>query len=222
MKDTYMQVQVIDGIFYIIVLIMSVVVHEFCHGYAAYLQGDNTARDQNRLTLNPLKHLDPFGSVILPALLLLMHTDFLIGWARPVPYNPNNLRNKKTGTIWVAIAGILANILLAVIFGLLIRFGTVFGLPPYTNDPTLINPFYKIAIIIVIVNLVLAIFNLVPIPPLDGSKVLFALLPARLRSIENFLERWGIFVLLLFILTLWKFIAPLVSIAFSFLTGLQY
>ncbi len=204
-----------DGIFYVIVLIMSVVVHEFAHGYTAYLLGDNTARMQGRLTLNPLKHLDPFGSVILPLLLIFMNAGFVIGWAKPVPYNPDNLTDKKRGSLYVAIAGILANILIAVIFGLLIRFGpTQLGIP-------IDSPFYKIASIIVILNLVLALFNLIPIPPLDGSKVLFSFLPIRYHHIENFLEKWGMFVLLFFIIFLWSKVAPLIYIAFFFITGIH-
>ncbi len=212
--------QAIDGIFYVVILIMSVVIHEFAHGYMAYRLGDNTARLSGRLTLNPIKHLDLFGSIILPLLLILSSAGFVIGWAKPVPYNPANLRNRKSGTIWVSIAGIAANIIIAVVFGLLLRFGTSFGIPPYIADPTLIHPFYKITTIIVLTNLVLALFNLIPIPPLDGSKILFSLLPNSLRSVQNFLEKWGIFVLLLFILTLWGSVAPLVFAAFSWITGI--
>jgi Zn-dependent protease len=205
----------IDGIFYVVVLIMSVVVHEFSHGYAAYLLGDNTARSSGRLTLNPIKHLDPFGSVVLPLLLVLMNAGFVIGWAKPVPYNPNNLKDQKRGTFIVAIAGILANLLIAIIFGLIIRFGpSLFGIP-------LGSPFYKITTIIVILNLVLCLFNLIPIPPLDGSKVLFSFLPARFRHIENFLEQWGMFVLLFFIIFLWSRVAPLIYIAYSLITGVH-
>jgi len=213
--------QAIDGIFYVLVLIMSVVVHEFAHGYSAYLLGDNTARLSGRLTLNPLKHLDPFGSVILPLLLVLSQTGFVIGWARPVPYNPNNLKNIRRGTFIVAIAGIIANVLIAIIFGLLIRYATVFGLPPYIADPALIHPFYKISTIIVFTNLVLALFNLIPIPPLDGSKILFSIIPAQFRHIQNFLERWGMFILLFFIIFLWGYFSPFIFKAFSFLTGVQ-
>jgi len=158
--------QAIDGIFYVIVLIMSVVVHEFSHGYTAYLLGDNTARDSGRLTLNPIKHLDLFGSVVLPLLLVLSNAGFVIGWAKPVPYNPNNLRNVRKGTMLVSVAGVLANLLIAIIFGLLIRFS------PFLISVSLIGPFLKIASIIVILNLVLVLFNLIPIPPLDGSKIL--------------------------------------------------
>jgi Zn-dependent protease len=205
-----MSTQVIDGIFYVIVLIMSVVVHEYAHGYSAYLLGDNTARDQDRLTLNPFKHLDPFGSVILPLVLILTNAGFVIGWALPVPYNPDNLRHERLGKFIVAIAGILANIFLAGIFGLLIRFAG-------SHVPV---SFLTIASIIVLTNLVLALFNLIPIPPLDGSKILFSFLPSRYRYIENFLEQWGMLILLIFIITLWGKVAPLIYIAFSLITGL--
>lgn len=215
------QVQFIDGIFYVFVLIMSVIIHEFSHGYSAYLLGDDTARLNGRLTLNPLKHLDPFGSVILPLLLILMNTGFVIGWAKPVPYNPANLRKGKIGNFIVAVSGIVANLLIAIIFGLLIRFAPMLGIPAFNPDPLLMNPFYKIASIIVMMNLVLALFNIIPIPPLDGSKILFSFLPAKLRYIESFLEQWGMFLLLFFIIFLWSTIAPVVFYAFSFLTGLS-
>ncbi len=213
------QAQFIDAIFYIFVLIMSIVIHEVAHGYSAYLLGDDTARLSGRLTLNPIKHLDPFGSVILPLLLFISTSgSFLIGWARPVPYNPMNLRNGRIGNMIVAFSGIAMNLLLAILFGLLIRFAPALGLPLY--DPLSTHPFYKISTIIVMLNLVLALFNLIPIPPLDGSKILFSLLPPRLRHVENFLERYGLLILLFFIIFLWGRISPLVYIAFSFITGL--
>ncbi len=211
--------QLTDAIFYVVILIMSVVIHEVAHGYAAYLSGDNTAYASGRLTLNPLKHLDPFGSVILPLLLILSNTGFIVGWARPVPYNPNNLRNRKTGTMLVASAGIAANLLIALIFGLLIRYAFVFGIAPLDVANAAIMPFYKITTIIVVTNLVLALFNLVPIPPLDGSKILFELLPFEWRPVLNFLERWGMFILLFFIIFLWAKALPLISAAFNLLTG---
>lgn len=212
--------QAIDGIFYVAVLIMSVVVHEYAHGYTAYLLGDNTARLSGRLTLNPIRHLDLFGSIILPLLLIVMKAGFLIGWAKPVPYNPNNLRNQKKGILLVAVAGIVANLIIAILFGLLIRFAPMLGLPPYVSDPLLLHPFYKIATIIVLLNLVLAIFNLIPIPPLDGSKILFSIIPPKFRYIENFLERWGMFILLFFIIFLWSKVSPLIYTLFSLITGL--
>jgi Zn-dependent protease len=216
-----MQAQFIDGIFYVSVLIMSIVIHEVAHGYSAYLLGDDTAHLKGRLTLNPLKHLDPFGSVILPLLLYISTAgSFLIGWAKPVPYNPYNLRKGRIGNMIVAFAGIAANLLIAIIFGLLIRFAPMFGIPPYSIDPLLLHPFYKISTIIVMMNLVLALFNIIPIPPLDGSKILFSFLPARLRYIENFLEQWGMFLLLIFIIFIWAKVSPIIFIAFRLLTGL--
>jgi len=216
-----MQVQFIDGIFYVSVLIMSVIIHEFAHGYSAYLLGDDTARLSGRLTLNPIKHLDPFGSVILPLLLIIMNAGFVIGWARPVPYNPLNLRKGKVGNFIVAISGIVANLIIAILFGLLIRFAPSFGLPLYNPDPLLLHPFYKISSIIVMMNLVLALFNIIPIPPLDGSKILFSFIPSKFRYIENFLERWGMFLLLFFIIFLWSTVSPIVFTTFSFITGLS-
>lgn len=215
-----MPMQAVDGIFYVVVLIMSVVIHEFAHGYSAYLWGDYTASHLGRLTLNPIKHLDPFGSVILPLILVLTNSGFVIGWAKPVPYNPDNLRNRKWGMFTVAIAGILANILLAVIFGLLIRLApSIFGIPAYSYNFLLNHPFYKITTVIVILNLVLAIFNLIPIPPLDGSKIIFSFLPDRYRYIENFLEKWGMIILLIFILTIWDKVSPIIFTVFSLITG---
>src|SRR3989338_6511429 len=114
--------QATDTIFYIVILVMSVVIHEVSHGFVAEYFGDKTARFAGRLTLNPLVHLDLFGSVLLPALLVLVNAPFLFGWAKPVPYNPNNLTDRKWGTIAVASAGVLANFAIAVIFGLIIRF----------------------------------------------------------------------------------------------------
>jgi Zn-dependent protease len=208
----------IDGLFYVIVLIMSVIIHEFAHGYSAYLLGDDTARLSGRLTLNPIKHMDLFGSFLLPLFLIISHAGFVIGWARPVPYNPDNLRKGKWGNVIVSGAGILANLLIAIIFGMFIRFATVFGMPAF--DPSNILPFYKISIMIVMLNIVLAFFNMIPIPPLDGSKILFSFLPARLRYIENFMTQWGIFFLIFFVFFLWGGVAPYAYDLFSLITGL--
>ena len=147
------------------------VIHEVSHGFMAEYFGDHTARRAGRLTLNPIKHLDLFGSILLPALLVLTRAGFLFGWAKPVPYNPDNLSNPKWGTIAVAAAGVSANFFIAIVFGSVLRFGPdLFGL-------TLSPNFYFITSAIVVVNLALGIFNLVPIPPLDGSKILFSLFP---------------------------------------------
>ena len=201
-----------DTIFYIVILIMSVVIHEVSHGFMAEYFGDKTARYAGRLTLNPLKHLDLFGSIILPAVLIISKAGFLFGWAKPVPYNPDNLSDKKWGILWVAAAGVMANFALAVIFGIIIRIaGNYFILP---------EGFYIITSIVVLVNLALGIFNLVPIPPLDGSKILFAFLPARFQ--ENFIlfEQYGFFLLLIFIVFFADYLYPILKYLFHLVTGL--
>ena len=207
----------IDAIFYVAILIMSVVIHEVSHGYMAEYFGDDTARRSGRLTLNPIKHLDIFGSVILP-ILLYISAGFAFGWAKPVPYNPNNLRDRKWGTIAVAAAGVLANFFIAIIFGLLIRFAPSFGMPHY--NPILTHPFYAITINIVIVNIALALFNLVPIPPLDGSKILFNLLPRSLYQITEFLERYSLMFLVVFIFFFSNYLYPLLISIFHLITGI--
>jgi len=201
----------IDFIFSILILIFSVIVHEVSHGYAAYFQGDNTAKYAGRLTLNPLKHLEWFGSFILPVISYFLG-GFIIGWAKPVPFNPYNLRNQRWGEALVAIAGPAANVCLALFFGLLLRFGAF-----ATADPA----FVTIIGTIVFINLVLATFNLVPIPPLDGSKVIFSFFPNALRNVRPFFERYGFFILIFFIFFLWQFMLPIVSHEFTWITGMS-
>lgn len=191
---------------------MSVVVHEVAHGYAALYFGDKTAEYAGRLTFNPLKHLDPFGSVILPLILVLTGSSFLVGWAKPVPYNPANLRDKKWGTVWVASAGILANIAIAIFFGLIIRVSILTGI--------FSGSFISLASAVVVLNIVLALFNLMPIPPLDGSKIIFTLLPHRFSFIERFFERHSLILLLIFIFFIWGFISGVIPPVYTLLTGL--
>jgi len=202
-------------IFQIAVLIFSVVIHEVSHGYAALALGDETAKDAGRLTLNPLKHLDPFGSVLLPVLSYLLG-GFIFGWARPVPYNPHNLRNQKWGPALVGAAGPAANISIALIFGLLVRF-----LPSFLDNVSgvFVFNFITIASTIALLNLVLAFFNLVPIPPLDGSKLLFAILPHQWRGVQFFLEQYGFMLLLIFIFFFAGWILPIVLFSFRLITG---
>jgi len=201
-------------IFQIAILIMSVVIHEISHGFVAFIMGDPTAKYSGRLTLNPISHLDPFGSVLLPLLLGIMGGP-IFGWARPVPYNPYNLKNQKWGPGIVAAAGPLSNILIALVFGLSLRF--LFGL-----DSPFFAAFVQIAAWIVLINIVLAIFNFVPIPPLDGSKVLFSLLPYRWRHIEHFLEAYGIFLLLIFIFFFVEALSPIIAFLFYTITGSSF
>ena len=200
----------------IVVLIFSVVIHEVSHGYAALALGDKTAQYAGRLTLNPLKHIDPFGSVLLPALMAILGGP-VFGWAKPVPYNPYNLKNQKWGPAIVGAAGPLANLSLAVIFGLFIRFSGSFSLAGISGG--FMNNFVAIAAAISILNLVLAIFNLMPIPPLDGSKVLFALLPYRWRSIEIMLNQYGFYILLIFIFFVAQLLVPLIDFFFRLIVG---
>lgn len=201
-------------IFYIVVLIMSVVAHEVAHGLAADWQGDPTARYAGRLTLNPLKHIDMIGSVLIPIILVITRAPFLIGWAKPVPYNENNLRNKKWGTVIVASAGIITNFALAIVFGLSIRLFMSLGIA----SPA----FIAIATAITVINLVLGFFNLMPLPPLDGSKILFSLLGSRAGQVAFFLERYSFVVLLGFIFLIWPLLVPLMRLVFTLITGLPF
>ena len=199
------------AIFYILIVLFSVVIHEVSHGYMANILGDPTAKMQGRLTLNPLKHLDPLGSIILPALLYFTGAP-VIGWAKPVPFNPYNLGAGKWGPAIVAIIGPMANVIVAVFFSILIRLNISFALVPAV--------FNDLSILIVSLNIVLAIFNLVPIPPLDGSKVLFSALPYKLRYIETFLERYGLFLIVIFLFWGINFIIPVQQTIVQFLVGI--
>jgi len=175
--------------------------HEVAHGAAALYFGDPTAKNQGRLTLNPLKHIDLFGSIILPVLLYLTNSGFLMGWAKPVPYNPYNLRNRRLGEFCVSIAGILTNFLIAIIFAIVIRFAITFGLS---------QPVIDIMVYIILLNVTLGIFNLIPIPPLDGSKILFTLVPYKYESQLITLERYGFYFLIIFIVFFGHYISDAV------------
>jgi len=168
----------------IVALIFSVVLHEMAHGYAANWLGDPTARLQGRLSGNPLVHIDPLMSVILPGLLIFSGSPFLFGAAKPVPYNPYNFTNQKWGEAIVAAAGPAANVGIAIVFAILVRSAEALQLS---------QSFVELAIMIIVLNIFLALFNLVPIPPLDGSKILPKFLPYSLamqyESFRQVLER---------------------------------
>lgn len=211
MQDVYTHM---DIAFHIIILILSVVIHEVAHGYAALSQGDTTAKYAGRLTLNPIKHLDPFGSVIFPGLLWIMTAgSFVFGWAKPVPYNPYNLKNHRWGELIVAAAGPLSNFAIAFVFGMLIRFAPEMGLPA---------TFVEISFMIVIVNCALALFNLIPVPPLDGSKILFALLPSHLNHIRSFIERYSFILIIFVFLWVWKLLLPVLIFTVGVFTGSMF
>ncbi len=199
----------LEAIFSLLILVLSVVVHEVAHGWTANFLGDPTAKLQGRLTLNPLKHLDPIGSVFIPLLLFFTNAGIMFGWAKPVPVNPYNLRGKYGDAI-VSAAGPLSNICIALVFGLFIRAG----------GEMLSSSFLHIMILTVVINIVLAIFNLVPIPPLDGSKILFSFLPYHLQHIRDSLERYGFFIVLIFIVFLWQYLTPIIGAVFSLFTGI--
>ncbi len=209
----HVRIQVMDItiIFSVAILIFSVVIHEVAHGYAALFLGDVTAKYAGRLTMNPVKHIDPFGSIIFPLLLAWINPNFVFGWAKPVPYNPYNLRNKRWGELFVAIAGPLSNILLAILMGVVVHLGPTIGLP---------SEFYGLAKLTVIINIYLAVFNMMPIPPLDGSKVLFALFPASAEALRRSLEKYGIFMLLIFIFFLSSIISPIVEVLARLILGI--
>lgn len=195
-------------VFQIIVLIFSAVVHEYMHGWMAYRLGDSTAKDSGRLTFNPLAHLEWFGSFFLPLVMIISHMPFVFGWAKPVPYNPNNLRDRKYGDAKVAIAGPLGNLIIALFFGLFLRFVPVGNLT-----------FTALISLIVYINLVLMIFNLVPIPPLDGSKILAAFLPERVRYKYLNSEKYGFIFVILFVMLAGDLIIPAVDFFYRIIVG---
>jgi len=206
--------QIFILIFQLVVLLFSVMIHEISHGAMALQLGDTTAKDAGRLTLNPLKHLDFFGSLALPIVLFLLSGGSLIlGWAKPVPYNPFNLKNPRRGAGLIGAAGPLSNLVIASVFAALLRLlVSLSGLPIVTSVIVLFH-------IIVFINILLAIFNLLPIPPLDGANILFAFLPDRYNYIKNFLIRYGFFILLLFIFFGFQIISPLIYGLYSLLVG---
>ncbi|MFH0890854.1 MAG: site-2 protease family protein [Candidatus Liptonbacteria bacterium] len=196
-------------IFQFLVLIISVMVHEISHGYIAEKLGDPTARLAGRLTFNPVKHVDIFGSIILPLLLFLSNSPVMIGWAKPVPYNPYNLRDQKHGPLKVALAGPFSNIFLALFFGMLVRFGL--GYLP-------IQLIWLLAII-VLTNISLGVFNLLPIPPLDGAQILTLLLPRRWTMAIEGIGFYGIIIIFAFIYLFSSVINYIVINSFVIIVG---
>lgn len=207
--------------FQLIVLVFSVMVHEVAHGAMALRLGDDTAQKLGRLTFNPLKHLDPFGSVFLPLLLIITRSPFLIGWAKPVPYDPRNLRDPQRGAALVALAGPASNLALAAIFGAVIRLLSA-GAAHLTDVGMAGQPLMLLLAVVVYTNLLLAIFNLVPIPPLDGSKLLLYFIPRRHYRWQAAFEQYGPLFLLGFILFGFSFITPIIGGLFQLLTGHRF
>lgn len=199
-------------IFGFLVLIFSIVIHEFSHGWMADQLGDPTARYAGRLTLNPIPHIDPVGSILLPLILYIGHAGFIVGWAKPVPYNPYNLRDQRKDPALVALAGPGANLLLAVIFGVIIRIIASQNAVQYSGMMTFLA-------IIVLYNILLAVFNLVPLPPLDGSKILDYILPPSFHGIMEFLEKNYILFLIIFIFFGFDYLVPVIDFLFGIIVG---
>ena len=173
--------QGINFIFSIAILILSVVVHEVSHGYIAYLLGDPTAKRAGRLSMNPLKHLDLTGSFIVPLMLVLLKSSFVFGWAKPVPVMFSKLKNPKRDMIWVGLSGPAINIAIAVLLSRIF----IVGLP---------NAIESLIEIAIYMNILLAVFNLIPIPPLDGSRIVMGLLPDKIAMKYSSIERYGILI----------------------------
>lgn len=190
------------------IFLFSVILHEISHGYAALALGDPTAKRAGRLTLNPISHLDPFGSVLFPLLLYLTGSRILFGWAKPVPVDGSYLRGGKFGMLKVALAGPASNIALAFAFGTLIRTGIFPG------------AMEGVMATVVYINLMLAVFNLLPIPPLDGSHIVFAFLPSSLDAVKVFMARYGFLLLLVFLFSGLRLLSPAISLLFWIFTGI--
>jgi len=218
-------------VFEFVVLLFSAVLHEVAHGYEAERLGDDTARRAGRLTLNPLKHLDPFMSFVMPVVLFVT-TGFFFAGAKPVPYNPNNLKDPRTGAVKVALAGPATNLFIALVFGILsvlLPIGGDVKNALFSNVVTGSAPIFAVPLagtyffflIIVYINVLLGIFNLVPIPPLDGSKLLFLILPPTPNTYKfmYFMERWGLILVLVFVFFGFQFISPVIAFFFSLFTG---
>ena len=180
---------------WILPVVFAITVHEVAHGWIAKKYGDNTASMLGRLTLNPIKHIDPLGTIIIPGLLLLTGTGFIFGWAKPVPVDARNFKNPRRDMALVACAGPLANLLMALGWALTARLGVVIGVEVISL------PLIYTGIAGISINLVLALINLLPIPPLDGSRILTGILPSYWAWQYNRLERYGFIILLLLLYT---------------------
>lgn len=200
--------QGLDSIFSIIILMMSVVLHEISHGYVAAILGDPTAKYAGRLTLNPVKHLDPVGSFFVPLMTNLLG-GITFGWAKPVPYNPYNLRGGKWGPAIVAMAGPLSNLFLAIFFSFILK-SSLF-------EAILSNGVITLIVNAILINIILFVFNMIPIPPIDGSKILFSIIPFRYNYIVEVIEKYQLLLVLFVILFYKAIVGPPVAILYYFL-----
>ncbi len=203
--------EAIHVILYIVVVIVSVMLPEIVHGLVALEQGDLTPKNAGRLTLDPLRHIDIAGSIIFPLILILTHAGFVIGWAKPVPYNVHNFQNRKAGTAMVALGGIFTNVCLAFIFGIALRIAIFNGYA---------NPWFMfIATAFTLVNILLALFNALPIPPLDGFTLLSSIIPGKTERFQSTVEYYSVPILIIAIVFLWPYIYPSIDFLFTHLSG---
>lgn len=192
------------------ILIFSVIIHECSHGVAALRNGDDTARLMGRLTLNPLPHIDIFGTIIIPGLLLLSKVPIIIGWAKPVPINPYRFHDFRRGMIEVGLSGPLSNILLALFFAFLLRI----------TGANSVSGVGYLLYFGVFINFLLALFNLIPIPPLDGSRILGSLLPLKMEAKYYRMERYGMFIIIaLLFFGFFNLLFPITSFLAKLVTG---
>jgi len=201
--------------------LFAIVVHEVAHGWTAYRLGDTTAYMMGRLTLNPIKHIDPIGTILVPALLIYT-VGFAFGWAKPVPINWHNLKSPKRDIALVAIAGPGSNLLMAIGWGIIAKLASV--LP--TSLEIISEPLAYMGLFGILINVVLMVFNLIPIPPTDGGRIATSLLPNHISNIVSRIEPYGMFILIALIFTgvLWQIIGPIINIVMIFiqsLTGLH-
>ncbi len=201
-------------VIYALPIIFAITVHEAAHGYTARYFGDMTAHNAGRITLNPLKHIDPFGTILLPALTIMLG-GILFGWAKPVPVNFGRLRNPKKEMLWVAAAGPASNLVMAIFWALVIKFSL--GMPETFAVPLALMGKAGVAI-----NIVLMVLNLLPLPPLDGGRIAVSLLPHNLARPFAQLERYGfvILIVLLFSGVLGKILDPLIGLVYGLISSL--
>jgi Zn-dependent protease len=202
----------------VVVLLFAVSFHESAHGYVAMKCGDNTARDLGRITMNPLKHIDPFGSILLPLMLAIAGLP-IFGWARPVPISLQGLPNPRKANLLISAAGPLSNFILAAAFT-----GVVMLVRPYVHDSdpaSVMHPLLLVAVLSVLINIALGVFNLFPIPPLDGFGVLESLMPASFYPVAQWLRRYGIviFILAIYSGVIGKVMGPAQASVFNWLLG---
>ena len=206
---------------YIVILIFSVIIHEVAHGYAAHLRGDDTAKIAGRITLNPISHIELFGSILLPIMLLLLKAPILFGWARPVPLNYKNLKNPRVDIPLVSLAGPASNMLLAFLSGLGIRLIKVFPNFEIGFGWSIKSFLYAM----LIVNIVLVIINLIPIPPFDGSKIVMYFLPEKIAVKYLSLDPYICLIMLFVILSseiIWGFIYPVINLFVMAFSGATF